>query len=263
MPMPMPMAMPSNPQSASSSRTPPLRVASQAHIPQVPSQLRESHFPSSPDASRSSSGLSMPVSAAPTAGDNNNNNNNNNDDGDDNVNNALHQDHLPALESDGLHPTNPEQASIASNVSATRVSATVETSFIPTIRTRLLGQRQWDRSSGPASDSCDHGGRPHLVRNYGSVATLSSYDSRDGFGGPLPDDPSSGTVSPHGLLGDAITDGLLGGPGHHESTTQWLARRHGVKHDRAMYAIYNLLYCSCIKLAPSLSIATRSPSAGT
>lgn len=46
-------------------------------------------------------------------------------------------------------------------------------------------------------------------------------------------------MSPHGVLGDAITDGLLGAPGR-TSTTQWLAQRHGVKNERAMYLRYYL-----------------------
>jgi MFS superfamily sulfate permease-like transporter len=40
-----------------------------------------------------------------------------------------------------------------------------------------------------------------------------------------------------GQLGSAITDGLLGKPGK-RSTTHWLAKRHGVKHERWMYFFY-------------------------
>lgn len=59
----------------------------------------------------------------------------------------------------------------------------------------------------------------------------------------------------HGILGDALADGVLGsgaggqldgandgkggtGDGRIMSTTQWLARRHGVKGRRVMYVLY-------------------------
>ena len=59
----------------------------------------------------------------------------------------------------------------------------------------------------------------------------------------------------HGILGDALADGILGsgaggqldgandgkggrGDGGTISTTQWLARRHGVKGRRVMYVVY-------------------------
>ena len=87
---------------------------------------------------------------------------------------------------------------------------------------RLLEQQNWR-------------GRPKVMRNYGSV---DSYDPRDGFGGRYPDAPADGNTTPHSLLGDAVTDGLLAGSSSsHLSTTQWLAKQYGVKHDRSMCVV--------------------------
>lgn len=129
-----------------------------------------------------------------------------------------------------------DQASANDNdnaaASANRNDGASERGLLPTIRTRLFGRRPWSRSSDDSDGNSFL--RPHLLRNYGSIATIDTYDSRDGFGGPYQDDAGSGTVTPHGVLGDAVTDGLLGGAGH-TSNTAWLAKRHGVKHDKYMY----------------------------
>ena len=109
-----------------------------------------------------------------------------------------------------------------------------ERGIIPTIRNRLFGRR----SRHPSSDDTNGGSffRPNIHRNYGSIATMNTFDSRDDYRGPYRGGASeSGTTSPHGLLGDAVTDGLLGRPQRHISDPQWLAKRQGVKHDRYMY----------------------------
>lgn len=68
----------------------------------------------------------------------------------------------------------------------------------------------------------------------------------------------------HGILGDALADGVLGsgtggqldgkggrgdgggeGDGGAMSTTQWLARRHGVKGRRVMYVLVPRLRLGC------------------
>lgn len=115
----------------------------------------------------------------------------------------------------------------------------------PNIRSRLLGQDNWDAASGCGSDNCGHGTfspRPlsptHSFRTYGS---FSSQISQNGFGGPYPEGegPSYGeSADPtHGLLGDTVADGVLGGGnGHNMSTTDYLAKRHGVKNRRKMFA---------------------------
>ena len=99
-------------------------------------------------------------------------------------------------------------------------------------QTRLLDDQNWQR-------------RPRVLRNYG---TSESYG---GLGGRYPDYNESGTVTPHSLLGDAITDGLFAGSGGSQmSTTQWLAKQHGVKNDRTMYVVASVpnLTIICPKL---------------
>lgn len=115
-----------------------------------------------------------------------------------------------------------------------RVSAAQENAS-PT--TRLLEQQNWR-------------GRPMVMRNYGSV---DSYDPREGFGGKYSDPPGDGNITPHSLLGDAVTDGLLAGSSSsHLSTTQWLAKQYGVKNDRSMYVVASFcnstVFCSKSRL---------------
>lgn len=107
--------------------------------------------------------------------------------------------------------------------------------FLPKIRTRLFGRA----SSGQDDNENSSFFRPGLLRNYGSMASMVTEDSRYGYGGPRPEH-QNGTMSPHSMLGDAVTDGLLGGPGPHRSTTQWLAETHGVQNTRTMYVETNL-----------------------
>ncbi|KAH0376928.1 hypothetical protein KCU92_g9533, partial [Aureobasidium melanogenum] len=90
----------------------------------------------------------------------------------------------------------------------------------PSVRTRLLEQQNWDQ-------------RPKFLQHYGSTFSTDSYDQREGL--------ESGTVTPHSLLDENVTDGLLGsGSGTNMSTTQWLAKQHGIKSERTMYLQYYL-----------------------
>lgn len=90
----------------------------------------------------------------------------------------------------------------------------------PTVRTRLLEQQNWDQ-------------RPKFLQYYGSTFSTDSYDQREGL--------ESGAVTPHSLLDENVTDGLLGsGSGTNMSTTRWLAKQHGVKSERTMYVADSL-----------------------
>jgi hypothetical protein len=207
-----------------------------AHAPQIPSQLRESHTAPSESSGMPSSSYKDELVASP-----------------------------PAIDEHDYQPVDSDQASVASASKANN-DAPPETGLIPTIRSRLFGRQPWNRSSdsgGDASSSL----RPDLHRSYGSVATMDTLDSRDGYGGPYQDDSGSGTMSPHGLLGDAVTDGLLGAPGQRTSNTQWLAKRHGVKHDRAMYVAERSLplpqsTCPSSQILPSCLFPLYSLSVG-
>lgn len=106
----------------------------------------------------------------------------------------------------------------------------------PTIRTRLLEQQNWDQ-------------RPKFLQHYGSTFSTDSYDPTGGL--------ESGAVTPHSLLDESVTDGLLGsGSGSNMSTTRWLAKQHGVKSERTMYVADSL---ANIPLLPSKPVSQVSP----
>lgn len=110
-------------------------------------------------------------------------------------------------------------------------------------RTRLLGDDHWDAASGCGSENCAHGTfspRP-LSPRQGSYMSYGSFDSsaisHKGFGGTYEGGNTDGEdVDPsHSLLGDAIADGVMGGGhGPKMSTTEWLAKKHGVRSRRMM-----------------------------
>jgi hypothetical protein len=112
------------------------------------------------------------------------------------------------------------------------------------VRSRLLGHDNWDAASGCGLENCGHGTlspRP-LSPTQGSYMTYGSFSSsvsQQGFGGAYTegDGPEYGESADvtHGLLGDTVADGLLGGgTGNKMSTTDHLARRHGIKIRRRM-----------------------------
>lgn len=107
-------------------------------------------------------------------------------------------------------------------------------------RTRLLGDDHWDAASGWGSENYAHGTyspRPFSPRQ-GSCTSYGSFDSsQKGFGGTYDGGNIDGEdVDPtHSLLGDAVADGVLGGGhGSKMSTTDWLAKKHGVRSRRMM-----------------------------
>ena len=86
---------------------------------------------------------------------------------------------------------------------------------------------------------CEHGTLSPQVFDHSSTNRRS-----DSYGGKL---DSRGDII-HSVLGDAVTDGLIGeslGSAEHGengepskmSTTDWLARRHGITRRRTMYVI--------------------------
>ncbi|KAF2122322.1 sulfate transporter family-domain-containing protein [Lophiotrema nucula] len=148
---------------------------------------------------------------------------------------------------DGIQPA-PDAASVHSNdeiAPPEHRGGIVEVDPENTLRSRLLHQKNykhWDQGSGCGSENCNHGTlspRPWTHRSYGS---MDSTTSRDGYGGRYPGglgEEGENADATHALLGDTVADGLLGGgQGHKMSTTNWLAQRHGIKNQRAMYLGY-------------------------
>jgi len=128
-------------------------------------------------------------------------------------------------------------------------------------RTGLLRKATgWDE----CNQDCDHGSfspRPQMAPGYGSFADASytgKVEGNAGYGGIYPegeDEPADdhhesllarGETYVESLLGDAITDGLLGRPKRH-GTTHWLASTSGLKHERMMYVQYYFPFVKWIK----------------
>ena len=159
------------------------------------------------------------------------------------------------FEEDGIHPMRHDYADRESAATKTDVQGELEEpAEEPTIRSRLLQSgRRYHFQHDCGEYNCDHGTlspRPRFQKGYGSIA--SGYDeqagngdtrSHDGYGGPLPaeladtDHRSYRGDFVEGHLGDAITAGLLG-ISSKKNTTQWLAKRHGVRNQRWMYLFY-------------------------
>jgi len=99
--------------------------------------------------------------------------------------------------------------------------------------------------------SCNHGTfspRPTMRRSY------FSYDGQSGIAGSYGrgagDSVDGGSSGANGASGDTAGDWTLGGgKGKRMSTTQVLARRHGVKNPRRMY----------VSLGDILHLETRNP----
>lgn len=150
--------------------------------------------------------------------------------------NASHVEHVRA---DGIHP---EEEVAEAQPEIVNVEARLEEPVEPpTLRSRLLGQIHKDYGTHECGEEdCTHGTtspRPRHIRAYDSYASAaySIPQSVDGYGGPLPGN-ASGRDGQHALLGDAITDGLLGhANGKKKGTTSWLAHAHKIPRPRLMY----------------------------
>lgn len=175
---------------------------------------------------------------------------------------------------DGIHPETADGASVRSDLEATQQQGGIEEPG-PNARTALLGEAKKHNISTAhethcGEQNCTHGAmspRPRLVRGYGSFATQSEF-SQDGYGGRYPEGLGDGVGNSgdnvHGVFGDAVTDGLMGpGQGNKMSTTQWLAKRHGVKNSRIMcvylgFRILRRIRCDLLVEHPLTSMVGTS-----
>ena len=118
-----------------------------------------------------------------------------------------------------------------------------------------------------AGDSCDYTAT-HL--DYASQPSEGIEHTESGNGGAFGGRKAGETDISRGLLGDAVADGLLGvGSGGDEdgggdgdkrarakwkgavqgmSTTQWLAKKHGIKGSRTMYVAITLFPSELIEV---------------
>jgi len=227
MPAPRPSPRLGSAESMSGSQ-PPTRATSThntiPHAPLNPSQLRMSHEPgTSPEHSKSAA------------------------QSDDEHHSPFSQD--PHVEGDTIRPAASEPTSPYTGPAHIAVEGgiTEPSSQDVDARTRLL--QSYNDHPGCGLKSCNHGTfspRPTVRRSY------FSHDSQSGRRGSYARGGSvDGTTSvPDGASGDAAGDWTLGGgKGKRLSTTQWLAKRHGVKNPRRMY----------VRLSRILHIETRIP----
>lgn len=150
-----------------------------------------------------------------------------------------------------------------------RERASSDSDTVPNARTRLLNHANWDRESGCGKDDCAHGTfspRPNTLRSYGS--TQSSF-SLSGFGGRYSGalgGGSNNSMGPtHADVRDSFANSGLGGDrGKKMSTTEWLAKQHGIKNRRLMYVaeILTSIVRFCRRLRTPLQLQfLRSPPA--
>ncbi|KIV98800.1 hypothetical protein, variant [Verruconis gallopava] len=239
-PLSVPAQTPSPPRSPTqkprSSRNPSVTsIGRKSHAPHHPSGLRQSRVPgesSSPEISRTGA-----FSSRDSAGK------------------------RPTFQGDnGIQTTESERAGIEEDYPDQHAEAhsfCSGHSHEPNVHTRLLSEHNWDNASGCGDENCRHGSfsiRPTSPRqgSFRSYCTFHSGVSEEGFGGAYPD-PSAGGLgdavdATHGLLGDAIADGLMGGgDGNKMSITKYLAKRHGVKARRRMYIFYYIPFLNWIR----------------
>ena len=181
-------------------------------------------------------------------------------------------------EADGVHPERPGAGAAAVRdpldaEGSVDTRDTQEASGAARAKDTLLGYAQ-EHVCG--DENCDHGTFSPKAATWGSGRASpddrSSIRSREGFGGRwlggLGDGVGGNRDNVHGLLGDAIADGVFGGgrrgrddaDGGKKSTTQWLARRHGIRGSRRMYLNYYFPFAKC-KSAPPHSQSYTGPGA--
>lgn len=191
------------------------RTPSTPHIPIVPSQLRNVQVPSEASSPEDSFKQQRPDAEA----------------------GAEPEEGRLEISATGIEPSTDAASVHSNNANIKSHDTGFHIDLESTVRSRLLNHQNWDAASGCGDADCNHGAtspRPWSHRSYGSMMDTG------GFGGRYPDSVNGRTGEPadatHALLGDAVTDGLLGGgKGPKRSTTMHLAKTHGVKHTKMMY----------------------------
>ncbi|RDI82730.1 hypothetical protein Vi05172_g7282 [Venturia inaequalis] len=148
----------------------------------------------------------------------------------------------------GTRPTSAEEAATAMDESEQLAEPPQWRGNELSAKTRLLGDEQWVAASGYGYEN--YSPRPVSTRQ-GSYMSYRSFDAaQKGFGvtyggGDMDGEDVDPTQS---LLGDAIADGVMeGGHGSKMSSTEWLARKHGVRSRRMMYVSYYVPFLNWIR----------------
>ncbi|KAL9094271.1 MAG: hypothetical protein Q9165_003411 [Trypethelium subeluteriae] len=174
------------------------------HAPVTPSRLRTLHYPGS---SPEESSALIDVNESPR-------------DGADNETGP----HMQRSEHDPQ-----KRSSQALVTSPTRPQRRSREPSEPTARTRLLSQRSFEQQNNYGTEQSQRSPRPHSPKSHGSSTSVTS---QNWFGGIRTDQTlADDRDAIHDTLGDAVTDGLLGGQRKNKPTaTHYLAKRHGIKH---------------------------------
>ncbi|KAL9102829.1 MAG: hypothetical protein Q9187_009078 [Circinaria calcarea] len=141
--------------------------------------------------------------------------------------------HTVDIDEDGAHPTVTSYASSTMDSAETEIQSGIHEPSDLDIdaHTKLL--ETYNRVPGGGAKSYKHGTfspRPGIRR--------SEYSFGGSYNGSIGDRVGESSNRSYGGLGDRVITGMFGagkGGGRPMSTTQWLAKTHGVKNPRAMY----------------------------
>ncbi|KAI9693245.1 MAG: hypothetical protein M1822_005241 [Bathelium mastoideum] len=195
--------------------------AIQQHAPATPSKLRTPHYPgSSPEDSM----IARDENSAPKKAT---------EDGSGTQNPSTADDeHRRSFQASFTSPTRPQGRSREPSE--------------PSVRTRLLGNKKTEQQASYGTEQNPRNSRPQSRKSHGSSTSVTSLN---GFGGIQ----TSHTLADerdavHDTLGEAVTDGLLGGQRNRKPTaTHYLAKRHGIKHSRMIYLYYYIPFSNWIR----------------
>lgn len=160
------------------------------------------------------------------------------------------------FDQDGIHPVLPTNAVPLEDSADTHIDGALEepSDCEADAHTALL--KSYNQGPACGNKHCNHGTfspRPGLHKK------AMSYDSQFDFGSrqerSVIDDTTGGSGTPaRGIFGAAVTEGIFGRRSAKKmSTTEWLAKRHGVKDTRLMYVVF---YLAAMSLLPTIQAAS-------
>ena len=160
------------------------------------------------------------------------------------------------FEDDRIHPLLPSNAAPLEDSADTYMEGALEehSEYEPDAHTSLL--HSYNQGSACGKKRCNHGTfspRPEMHRK------AMSYDSQFDFGSrqeSIAKDTAVDNSNPgRGIFGAAVAEGTFGMNSTKKmSTTQWLAKRHGVKDTRLMYVVFYLGVTALLPIIPALDV---------
>jgi len=161
------------------------------------------------------------------------------------------------FQDDGIHPLLPSSAAPLEDSAGTHMEGALEEpeEYEADAHTSLL--ESYNQGSACGNKRCNHGTfspRPEMHRK------AMSYDSQFDFGSrqeSIVESTASDNGNPQrGIFRAAVVEGILGRSSAKKmSTTQLLAKRHGVKDTRLMYVVLYLVAISMHPKIPASNVA--------